>query len=153
LVKSLSFRHVQDDVCEEFIDLFKDGHSPFSAVYTYEDKLHLSASNEQELLEVLADRTINPGYNYVTKLFQQYREAALGSSNGKLMFERLADMVQDYNSLGQGRAILQEYDTHAGKAFIMCIVTNLMCRVHERVLQAGELCYVDASASFDPLNS
>ncbi len=27
-----------------------------------------------------------------------------------------------------------------------------MCRVHEKVLQAGELCYVDALASFDPLN-
>jgi hypothetical protein len=55
--------------------------------------------------------------------------------------------------LGQGKAILQEYDAHAKKAFILCIVTNLMYRVHEKVLQAGELCYVDASASFDPINS
>jgi hypothetical protein len=62
-------------------------------------------------------------------------------------------MVQDYNSSGQGKAILQEYDAHTGKAFILCIVTNLMCRVHEKVPQAGELCYMDASASFDPLNS
>ena len=28
-----------------------------------------------------------------------------------------------------------------------------MCHVHEKVPQAGELCYMDASASFDPLNT
>ena len=62
-------------------------------------------------------------------------------------------MVQNYNNSGQGKAALQEYDVHIGKAFILCIVTNLMCRVHKKVLQAGELCYVNALASFDPLNS
>ena len=67
------------------------------------------------------------------------------------MFERLAVVVQDYNSSGKGRAVLQEYDVHVGKAFILCVVTNLMCRVHERVPQVAELCYMDASASFDPL--
>ena len=151
--ESLSFRPVKKEVREEFINLFKDGHSPSSALYTYEDELHLSASNEKELLEILADRAVNPGYDYISKLFQQYREDSLGSSNGKLMFERLADVVQDYNSSGKGKAVLQEYDAHAGKAFILCVVTNLMCRVHEKVPQAAELCYMDASASFDPLNS
>jgi hypothetical protein len=29
----------------------------------------------------------------------------------------------------------------------------MMCRVHEQIPQAGELCYVDASASFEPLNT
>ncbi|RGB43004.1 hypothetical protein C1646_750388 [Rhizophagus diaphanus] len=28
-----------------------------------------------------------------------------------------------------------------------------MCRVHEKILQAGELCYMDTSASFEPLDS
>ena len=28
-----------------------------------------------------------------------------------------------------------------------------MRRVHERVRQAGEICYFDASSSFDPLNT
>ena len=69
------------------------------------------------------------------------------------MFERLAAAVKDYNSSGLGKAILQEYDVRSGKAFILCIVTNLMSRVHEKDLQSGELCYMDASASFDPLNT
>ena len=69
------------------------------------------------------------------------------------MFERLAEVVENYNRLGNGKAVLQEYDARVGKAFILCIVTSLMCRVHEKVSQAGELCYMDASASFEHLNT
>ncbi len=32
--------------CEELLSLFRDGHSPSSALYAYEDQLHLSATNE-----------------------------------------------------------------------------------------------------------
>ena len=48
---------------------------------------------------------------------------------------------------------MQEYDKQAGKAFILCVITSLMCRVHKRIPQTGELCYMDASASFEPLNT
>ncbi len=133
--------------------MFKDGQSPLSALYTHEDELYLSAVNEQKLLELLADRADNPDYDYVSNLFWQYRETTLGGRNGKPMFERLAEIVKDYNNSDRGRAVLQEYDMNSGKAFILCIVTNLMCRVHEKIQQAGELCYMDASSSFEPLNT
>ena len=61
-------------------------------------------------MEILADQAKNPGYDYVAKLFQQYRDNLLGSRNGKPMFERLAVVVEDYNKSGQGKAALQEYD-------------------------------------------
>ena len=104
-------------------------------------------------MEVLADQAKNLGYDYVTKIFQQYHDTELSSRNGKLMFEHLAAIVEDYNRSGQERAIMQEYDARSEKAFILCIVTNLMARVHEKVIQAGEICYIDASASFIPLNN
>ncbi|CAB5396223.1 unnamed protein product [Rhizophagus irregularis] len=82
-----------------------DGHSPSSALYAHEDSLHLNASDEQELMEILADRAKNPDYDYVAKIFQQYRESALGSRNSKPMFERLKQIVEDYDDSGQGRAL------------------------------------------------
>jgi len=151
--ESLSFRRVNEEVREELLNLFKDGHSSASALYVYQDELYLRANDEQELIELLADRSINPDYDYTAKLFQEYRKATLGSRNGESMFERLAEVVKNYNDSDQGKAILQAYDARIGKAFILCIVTNLMSRVHEKVPQAGELCYVDASASFEPLNT
>src|SRR6185437_13035826 len=69
------------------------------------------------------------------------------------MFKRLVDSVNEYNNSGKGKAALQEYDSRMGKAFILCLVTGLMSRVHEKILQSGEICYMDASASFEPLNT
>src|SRR5207245_6638450 len=71
---ALSFRRVKEEVREKYLELFKNGHSPASALYAYEDELHLSTTNEQELVEFLADRSSNPDYDYVLKLFQQNRE-------------------------------------------------------------------------------
>ncbi|CAG8706209.1 665_t:CDS:2, partial [Funneliformis caledonium] len=119
----LSFRRVNEEVREELLNLFKD------------------------------DRSINPDYDYTTKLFQEYRKATLRSCNGESMFERLAEVIKNYNDSDQGKVILQAYDARIGKAFILYIVTNLMSRVHEKVPQAGKLYYVNASASFEPLNT
>ena len=151
--ESLSFQRVNEDVREKFLKLFSDGHSPALALYSYQDDLHLSATNDQELLELLADRAINPDYHHVYKLFQGYHEAVLSSFNGKKMFEWLSEAVDDYNSSSNGKAVLQEFDACAKKAFILCIVTGLMSRVHEKIPQASEICYMDASASFEPLNT
>ncbi|RGB43005.1 hypothetical protein C1646_750389 [Rhizophagus diaphanus] len=151
--ESLSFWHVKGEVRERFLELFKDGHSLASAIYTYEDEFHITAESDQELLETLANRAINLDYGYVIRLFYEYRNNALRSRNGKKMFERLTEVIDNYNSLGNGRAIMQEYDAQAGKAFILCIMTSLMCRIHKKILQAGELCYVNFSASFNPLNT
>ena len=51
------------------------------------------------------------------------------------MFERLAKAVNDYNISGNGKAVLQEYDANTKKAFILCVVTGLMSRVHEKIPQ------------------
>ncbi|CAG8807740.1 6772_t:CDS:1, partial [Dentiscutata erythropus] len=96
--ESLSFRPIKDDVHNKLLELFKNGHSPSSAHYTLEDDLHFSASNNQELVELLADRANNPDYASIYYIFQQYCDTILGSRNGKPMLERLELIVEDYNS-------------------------------------------------------
>ncbi|CAG8693509.1 5979_t:CDS:2 [Funneliformis caledonium] len=83
---------------EKFLELFKDGHSPSSALYTHENKLYLNAVNEQELLKLLVNRVDNLDYGYISNLFQQYRETIFGGCNGKLIFEHLVEIVKDYNN-------------------------------------------------------
>ena len=75
--ESLSFRRVDGAICEKYLELFKDGHSPSSAMHVYEDELHLSTTDDQELLELLADRARNPDYDYIAKLFQKYHLVAV----------------------------------------------------------------------------
>ena len=69
LADSLSFQHVKEEVQEELQKLFNDGHSPSSALYVYQDDLHLRAKDEQELIKLLADQSINPDYSYTANLF------------------------------------------------------------------------------------
>ncbi|RGB27121.1 hypothetical protein C1646_769539 [Rhizophagus diaphanus] len=70
--ESLSFHHVNEKVCEKFLQLFKDGYLSTSVMYVHEDELYLSSTDEQDLLVLLADRTNNPDYDYIAKLFQKY---------------------------------------------------------------------------------
>jgi hypothetical protein len=80
--------------------------------------------------------------------FSKNIDIVLGNCNGNQMFVCLGSIVKDYNDSGQEKAALQEYDAYNGKAFILCIVTNLMCKVHEKIPQVEELYYMNASASF-----
>ena len=89
-------------------------------------------------MELLADRSSNSDYDYVLKLFQQNCETVLDARNGTLMFERLAEVVNEYNASGQGRAAMQEYDSNTGKSYILCVVTSLMCQIHEKIPQVGK---------------
>ena len=124
--ESLGFRHVHEETRQKYMQIFRDGHSPASALYTYEDELHILTLSDEELVEILADRAMNPGYDYVANLFKYYRNSQLGERNGTSMFQRLTEKVKNYNASGHGQAILQEYDSRTGKAFILCIVTGLM---------------------------
>ena len=92
-------------------------------------------------MELLADRSSNPDYDYVLKLFQQNCETVLGARNGILMFEQLAEVVNEYNASGREKVTLQEYDSNTGKSYILCVVTSLMCWMHEKVPQAGKLLF------------
>ncbi len=45
------------------------------------------------------------------------------------MFNRLQEMVIQYNNSNNGKAILQIYNSTTHTPFILCIVTGLMRRV------------------------
>ncbi|CAG8750290.1 44629_t:CDS:2 [Gigaspora margarita] len=115
--------------------------------------IYLHASNDQELLQLLAKHAQNPDYGFVLNLFQQYRDKHLGEQYSITIFQHLKHEVDNYNNSGQGHAILQEYNSQLSNEFILYIVTNLMSHVHEKIRQLGELCYVDALVSFEPLNT
>ena len=57
-----------------------------------------------------ADRATNPDYDYIAKLFQKYRETALGDRNGtSSMFKLSVEVVNGYNNSVRGKTVLQEY--------------------------------------------
>lgn len=64
---------------------------------------------------------------FISLLKKKWFKSALGNHNGKPMFEQLKAIVEEYNGSGQGRV--------KWNAFILCIITNLMAWVHEKICQ------------------
>ncbi|CAG8840843.1 1963_t:CDS:2, partial [Gigaspora margarita] len=131
---SLSFRPVSTQKEEKYLKLFQCGHIPSTACYEYEAKLHLSAGNEKDLAAILADRAINPDSEYIIgliALYRKFRTIQLGAQNGNNMFERLESEVKKYNELWYGKAVFCLFGKKKGQAFVLCIVSNLMRRIHE----------------------
>ncbi|CAG8701559.1 766_t:CDS:1, partial [Scutellospora calospora] len=49
------------------------------AYYEYEEKLYLSADNEEKLATILADRVVNPDIDYITYLYKKFYISQLGA--------------------------------------------------------------------------
>ncbi|CAG8839358.1 17375_t:CDS:2, partial [Cetraspora pellucida] len=90
---------------------------------------------------VLADRAICPHKYDVYNLYKKYLNKSVGAQNGKEMFLRLAEEVEEFNT-----------NNKPNQPFILVIVTNLMRHCHS-LQQASELVYIDATAGLDNLNT
>jgi len=174
---ALTFRTMSEETKEAYYQLFSCGHSAASAWHSYETKLMIE--NEENKMEVLADRNINPSQQDVSRLFDKWREDNLGPENGPKMFDMLDDYVKRYNlhnNESGGCILVKRYcamndeassddevtappkKKQKCKAFkketpmSVLICTPLMARVHGHIPQAGEMMYVDSSSSMDRYN-
>ena len=152
---ALRFRPIASEVKVKYFDLFRLGHSPSSAHFEFETNLMLLEDNPA----VLADRYVNPKKKDVYNLFDKWRKKNLGIKNGREMYEELEQRIKCYNEQNAaegGKAVIKRYSKHPDGSedpLIMAICTPLMVRVHNLVSQAGELVYMDSTASLDDCNN
>ncbi|CAG8530527.1 7986_t:CDS:2 [Gigaspora margarita] len=76
------------------MQLFCDRHSPASALYVYEDEIHISALSNEEPIRILADHATNPSYDYIKDICKSYHNLQLGKRNSTSMFQRLLKKLQ-----------------------------------------------------------
>ena len=99
----LSFRDVSESTRKAYHHYFQSGHSAATARHHHELNLLLSLPKD-ETEPALADRSINPQPNDVSRLFQKWRET---QANGDKMFTRLEAEVKRYNNKTGGKAYVQ----------------------------------------------
>ncbi len=92
---AFSFRPIASETKEEYYHLFANGHSAASARHAYETRAMLEA--DDDIMQQLADRAMNPNPQDVSRLYNKWREENLGPENGKEMFDRLDKLVEEYN--------------------------------------------------------
>ena len=111
----------------------------------------------EEYTEIMhADRSINPSAQDVYYLFRKWREERYGKESGQEMFEKLENIVKEYNDKYQtdgGHAFLQQYVSgEVSQPLVLAVCTPLMARAHQIIQQSGELVYCDSTSSLDRFN-
>ena len=170
---ALSFRPVSKDTIDAYYQLFANGYSAASARHAYEAKLMIE--HDGNIMEELADRAIDPSTQDILHLYNKWREQHLGPENGKEMFEKLEEYIKEYNLRHKdegGCIMLKRYSVEhiepptddeepvlprkkklklqkqkKEESLTVAICTPLMARIHQGIPQAGELMYVDSTAS------
>ena len=147
-----TFHEILPATKQTFEEYFENGLSPSEAIQHHEAIFLADPAN---ILKV-ADRRYCPSSTDVRNLFNNWRGRVKGPSNGQEMFEKVKQLIHDYNkknNIHGGSCCLQEY-THGNdeKPLILTIVTPLMSRVHS-LPQASEMAFLDASSSLDRYNN
>ena len=110
---TLSFRDVSTETKKEMTDLFEMGHNASSARHAHEQRLLCEAEVNKQV--TLADWAQNPNPQDVCRLYSKWRLGSYGDDNGKDLFEKLQQAVDNYNNQNEsedrgGKAVLQWYD-------------------------------------------
>ena len=162
---ALSFRDVSESTKEAYYRYFQNGHSAATARHHHELKFSrfnlLLSLPKDEIEPALADRSINPQPNDVSRLFLKWRETQHGPANGDKMFECLEAEVKRYNSETGGKAFVQRcvkrsqsesWEQTVNQPMIIAICTPLMQRAHQYIKQSSELVFCDSTSSLDQFN-
>ena len=94
---TLSFRPIGQDTLQRYNHYFHLGHGASSARHYHVQKLQIE-NDEDKIQQLLADRSINPNESDVHRVFRAWRERNYGKDNGKEMFDKLQELVDNYNS-------------------------------------------------------
>ena len=148
-----TFGQISPATTETFYDYFISGMSAAEAFHHHESTL----MNDPSTVTLLANRRFCPSATDVRRMFEKWRKETKGAPDGVGMFEELENIIKDYNkrdSHNGGKCIVQRYERTActEKPLILAVVTPLMARVHT-LPQAGEMVFLDASASIDRHNN
>ena len=147
-----TFGQISPATAETFYDYFVSGMSAAESFHHHESTL----MNDPSTVTLLANRRFCPSATDVRRMFEKWRKETKGAPDGMGMFEELENIIKDYNkrhSHNGGKCIVQRYERTActEKPLILAVVTPLMARVHT-LPQAGEMVFLDASASIDRHN-
>ena len=91
---TLSFKPVSQETKDAYFTLFALGHSAATARHYHESQLLGDPDSTQA---TLADRSVNPNPQDVSRLFDTWRKSELGLQNGKSMYEKLGEEIKLYN--------------------------------------------------------
>jgi len=139
----LQYRNMSDDVRRRLCKLFRQGHSPSSALHCIKTDLLIEHGDDYYLFA--ADGFYAPSLSVVSKLFSKEFVSEYGSNKGFDMLASLEAQVKQYNDQGVCKAQFGR----VGDNYFVSLCTSLMARAHKFIPQTSELVMVDAAGGLD----
>ena len=93
---AMRYRQVSEECKAAFTALFKEDHTPSSALVQY--KKDLRADNDgNDFLAIMSDRSIMPDHMWAFYFHRKYIESTFGSLNGPDAYKLAEERVKTYN--------------------------------------------------------
>ena len=108
---------------------------------------HLSKLGIEEDLSSIANHGINP----CQRAIQWMREKWLAKNVGGLDQISMQDCLEKYRNIHPDLEI--KYDMQDDGSYCILLLTPFMRRVHQKMREAGEIVFVDATSNCDGLNT
>ena len=143
---AMRYRPVSEECKEAFITLFKEDHTPSSALAHYKKNI-CSTVGKNDIMGTLADRSIVPDYFWAFHFYSKYVEDHFGSVNGPEALNRAKDRIDSYNE--KHGMILAKMEQLEDGGMVVAICDKFCRRVHEYVHQSGDIVLMDATSNLD----
>ena len=140
-----SFHPVNDDTKAAIIKLFQEGHSASSAYHNY--KKSLVEKYKSGFIQISADTSIMPKYQWFFRQFQSYMKENYGGINSPESFFKAVSEIRKHND-EKGYEYAKAVQKDTGD-FIIVVSDALSRRVCEYLPQSGDLIFIDATSCLD----
>ena len=135
-LESSNFKDLSDDCMLKVKRLYAAGYTSAGARQQFMKELKASCINDIDIHLIKADRSITPRTRENHYIYGQYNKEKFGGENVE-MFEALAEKLGEYKK--EHPEALTDYQLYGGNEtpLLIAIVTPLMKRVHQNILQSG----------------
>uniref|UniRef100_A0A7M5V8P8 MULE transposase domain-containing protein n=1 Tax=Clytia hemisphaerica TaxID=252671 RepID=A0A7M5V8P8_9CNID len=152
-LQSLSFKDIPDHVSKTIHELFQKGYTPGLAYREMMQDLKSKSTDDLDLHLKLADRSQMPRRRDFNNLYTDYHRRLFGTANIKEMFKNLEERISSFQQSNPDNLVkLQHFNAEENVPLILCIITPLMQRVHEKVPTAAELVFIDSTSNTEEFN-
>jgi hypothetical protein len=142
------------ELTDKFISLFKNNHSPSSALDSH--KFDLQMEHGDNYFHAAANGSLCPSLSWCYKLYYKHFKAKYGESNGAAMVDDLNKFVDKYNAECGDICAKVQYDpseTCTSSDLVVALCSPLMKRVHGQLRSSEEVVFVDSSGTMDRHNT
>ena len=161
LLVTLDFRHKHPILCsdalrhrkplqevkEKFINLFRAGHTAFTALTTH--KMDLLRENDSDFYKKCGDGAYLPNRYRVYNWYKNEFKKTYGDSSDDDMLHRMTEQARQYNDeQGEKCVHVEKFQ----KEIIVVILTPLMKR-HHKIPQAADIMGIDSGRGYDRHNT